>query len=118
NELSKHHNIYYVTAREQPMKEVTISWFKEHNMPQAPLYLLGSHHKADQAKMLNCDLFLEDKFENAIELAMSDIKVLLIDCTYNRFATILDTERVFNWKEIERKITLLTTEHNTQIKIA
>lgn len=118
NELAKHHNIYYVTAREERMKTVSEEWFEMHNMPSAPLYLLGSHHKAYQAKLLNCDVFIEDKFENAIELAMADIKVLLIDCTYNRFATILDTERVFSWLDIERKINMLVSEHNTKVKIA
>lgn len=116
--LAKHHNIYYVTAREEKMKSVSMKWFKRHNMPEAPLYLLGSHHKATQAKILNCDVFIEDKFENAIELSMAKVKVLLIDCTYNRFATILDTERVFNWLEIERKINLIASENSTNIKIA
>lgn len=116
-QLAKFHNIYYVTAREERMKTVSIEWFKTHNMPAAPLYLLGSHHKAEQAKALGCDLFIEDKFENAIELAMAEVKVLLIDCTYNRFATILDTERVFDWLEIEKKkINYMTTEHNTIVK--
>lgn len=118
NRLASNHNLYYVTAREECMRTVTLEWFEKHNMPQAPLYLLGSHHKAEQAKSLECDIFLEDKFENAIELAMADIKVLLIDCTYNRYATVLDTERVFCWSDIETKINLIASEHNTKIKIA
>lgn len=118
HDLAKHHNIYYVTAREKKMKSVSLEWFKKHNMPPAPLYLLGSHHKAEQAQMLNCDIFIEDKFENAIELAMARVKVLLIDCTYNRYATILDTERVFNWIDIERKVNLIASEHSTNVKIA
>tara|TARA_Y100001933_G_scaffold187493_1_gene186491 strand:- start:5 stop:595 length:591 start_codon:yes stop_codon:yes gene_type:complete len=118
HELSKHHNIYYVTAREEIMKEVTVEWFERHNMPAGTLYLLGSHHKVKQAQLLKCDVFIEDKYENAIELAMARVKVLLMDCTYNNFATRLDIERVFDWLDIERKINLLASEHSTNIKIA
>ncbi len=118
NALAKQHNIYYVTAREERMKDVTLNWLKEHDMPTAPLYLLGSHHKVQQAKELDCDLFIEDKYSNALELGLSDIKVLLIDCSYNRFAPILNIERVFNWLEIRKKVQLLSKTDHICIKSA
>ncbi len=116
--LAKQHNIYYVTARQSIMESVTRDWFKQHNMPKAPLYLLGTHHKSEMAKQLNCDVFIEDRYENAIELAMSGTPVLLMDTSYNRFPTILDIERIFNWNDAERKINLLAREPELAFRIA
>lgn len=118
HKLSQQHNIYYVTARQSIMETVTLEWFKAHNMPEAPLYLLGTHHKSDMAKELKCDVFIEDRYENAIELAMSGTPVLLMDTTYNRFPTILDIERIFNWTDAERNINLLASEHEFAFRIA
>ncbi len=116
--LAQHHNIYYVTAREARMENVSKQWFEENGMPEAPLFLLGSHHKSEMAKQLKCDLFIEDRYENALELVMSGTPVLLMDCTYNRFHTILNIERIFDWNEAERKINLFAKAHAQAFKIA
>ncbi|MGF7058779.1 5' nucleotidase, NT5C type [Brassicibacter mesophilus] len=105
NEIAKYHNTYYVTAREKRMEHVTIKWIKENELPDSQLFLLGSHYKVEKAKELNCNIFIEDRYENAIQLALADFKVLLIDCEYNRYPLIDGITRVFNWKEIYKKIT-------------
>jgi len=100
NGISKLHNIYYVSAREQRLKGITLDWLKKYNMPLKEIYLLGSHYKVQKAKELNCDLFIEDRYENAVELANAGIDVILIDCSYNRKPLVKGIIRVFNWEQI------------------
>lgn len=99
-EMSKKHNIFYVTAREERLKEETIRWFNNHDLPTGELFLLGSPQKAQKAKELNCDIFLEDRYENAVELSKEGFQVLLLDCNYNRFKLTPGIQRVLNWDEI------------------
>lgn len=103
-ELDRQHNIFYVTARETRLKEVTEEWFYKNNLPKGELYILGTHYKVDTARELECDIFIEDRYENAIQLALSGFKVLLIDCDYNRHPLIPGITRVFSWRDIKNKI--------------
>ncbi|OFI07247.1 5' nucleotidase, deoxy (pyrimidine), cytosolic type C protein [Clostridium acetireducens DSM 10703] len=102
--LNKFHNLYYVTAREEKMKNVTNKWFSMNGLPNSQIYLLGSHYKVEKAKELNCDIFIEDRYENAIQLAQAGFKVLLMDCYYNRKPLISGITRVYNWSDIEKII--------------
>lgn len=104
--LKKNHNIYYVTARIEELRDITVKWFKENNLPLSELYMLGSFHKSDKAKELKCDIFIEDSWENAVELAKEGFYVLLIDTNYNRKPLIEGMKRVCNWKDIEKEVNL------------
>lgn len=104
-DLYNKHNIYYVTAREKELRDTTEKWFSINNLPQAGLYLLGSHHKVNKAIDLKCDIFLEDRYENALELASVGFHVLLVDTDYNRKPLIQGIKRVYNWMDIEKEIT-------------
>ncbi|WP_026894425.1 5' nucleotidase, NT5C type [Clostridiisalibacter paucivorans] len=98
------HNLYYVTARQKNMENVTRKWFIKENLPKGELFLLGSHYKVEKAKELNCDIFIEDRYENAIQLATAGFEVLLMDCRYNRMPVIPGITRVFNWQEVIMEI--------------
>ncbi len=111
-ELEKQHKLSYVTARELRMKSVTESWFRRNNLPQGELYVLGTHYKVNKAKELKCHVFIEDRYENAIQLALAGFEVLLIDCYYNRYSLIPGVTRVFNWRDIHKKI----EEYNRSIE--
>ncbi|MDF2545205.1 MAG: hypothetical protein K0R93_103 [Anaerosolibacter sp.] len=102
--LNQKHNIYYITAREKTLEEVTKGWFHRNELPQGELHLLGSHYKVNQAKELGCDIFIEDRYENAIQLALAGFEVLLMDCNYNRLPLIPGITRVYDWKEIHKVI--------------
>ncbi len=104
HQLNRKHNISYVTAREQKMKDVSIEWFKMNGLPTDNLYLLGSHYKVEKAKELNCDIFIEDRYENAVQLALAGFKVLLIDCNYNRMPNTEGIIRVSDWNQINDEI--------------
>ncbi|SEF87837.1 hypothetical protein SAMN05660865_01240 [Caloramator fervidus] len=113
NKLSKNHNIYYVSARHPKLMDITKAWLDINNMPKGNIYLLGSHDKVQKAKDLNCDVFIEDRYENAVDLAKNGFKVLLIDCSYNKKPLIKGIERVYNWEQI---LDIITSE--TEEKIA
>lgn len=100
--LYQQHNIHFVTAREEKMRETSIEWLERHQMPMDSIALLGSHYKANKARELNSDLFIEDCYSNAIQLAKAGFEVLLIDCTYNKGPLPENVIRVSNWYEIAR----------------
>ncbi len=104
SKLNQLHNVFYITAREAKLEKTTTEWFDRNNLPKGELYLLGSHYKVDKAKELNCNIFIEDRYENAIQVAGSGLHVLLIDCYYNRKPLIPGITRVFNWKDIYKFI--------------
>lgn len=37
--------------------------------------MLGSLHKAEKVKKLNCEIFIEDRYDNAIELTLAGFQV-------------------------------------------
>ncbi|MCI1945409.1 5' nucleotidase, NT5C type [Clostridium luticellarii] len=103
--LIKSSNIYFVTAREKSLEILTREYLNRNNVPYDGVYVLGTYHKVDTAKDLNCDLFIEDSFENAVELSENGFKVLLVDTNYNRFPLKENIKRVFNWTQIHNIIT-------------
>ena len=98
--LYQDHNIHFVTAREERMKETSVEWLAKHQMPMDTISLLGSHYKVEKAQELKSDLFIEDCYSNALQLAQSGFDVLLIDCTYNRGPLPQNVTRVRSWFEI------------------
>lgn len=101
--IKKFSNIYYVTAREDHIEPITIAWLQSHNI-YSQVYHLGSFDKNDKANELNCDIFIEDNLETAKQLAVDNIKVILIDTGFNRYENPQNIERVFNWQEIQTSI--------------
>lgn len=110
--LSIYHNIYFVTARDKSLTMLTHSYLKKNDIPYDGLYVLGSHHKVNKAKELKCNLFIEDNYDNAFELANSGFKVLLIDTNYNRKKLSQNILRVYDWKEIYYIIEELLLQNN------
>ncbi|MBU3158811.1 hypothetical protein KPL37_03350 [Clostridium frigoris] len=98
--LSKLHNIYFVTAREKELTMFTHSYLKRNEILYDELFVLGSHYKVDKARELDCNVFIEDNYDNAVQLSNAGFKVLLIDTNYNRKALNDNIVRVYNWKEI------------------
>lgn len=117
DKLNEFTNIYYVTARDEKMKKITELWLKNYDLPLNKVFLLGSHNKVKKAIELECDIFIEDRYENAMELAAEGFKVILIDCKYNRKPLIDGITRVNNWNEIYSIIKNYHDEVNKNIEI-
>ena len=110
--LNFKNNIYFVTARDKNLIMLTHSYLRKHSISYDGLFLLGSHHKVNKAKDLNCDIFIDDSYNNAIELSNAGFKVLLIDTNYNRKDLNENIIRVNNWREIYEEINKLSIEIN------
>jgi hypothetical protein len=107
NRLNEFHHIHFVTAREQELEAISYMYLKRHSILYDSLHVIGSPDKAYHAKLLNCDLFIEDSLSNAIQLADAGFDVLLIDTNYNRNVPTYKNgsiTRVFDWKEIRQLI--------------
>jgi uncharacterized HAD superfamily protein len=98
--LSLLHNIYFVTARDKSLTMLTHAYLRKNEIPYDDLFALGSHYKVDKAKELNCSVFIEDNYDNAIQLSNAGFKVLLIDTNYNRKLIGKNILRVYTWNEI------------------
>lgn len=99
-ELIKLNNIYFVTARDKDLKLLTYSYLNNNDIPYDDIFVLGTHYKVDMARKLKCDIFIEDCYENALQLSENGFKVLLIDTNYNRKPLNKNIVRVLNWNEI------------------
>jgi uncharacterized protein len=98
--LMMSHNIYFVTARDRELTMLTHSYLKKNRIPYDDLFVLGSTYKVDKANELKCNVFIEDSYDNAIQLSQAGFKVLLLDTNYNRMAIDDNIIRVHNWKDI------------------
>jgi len=110
DELYKFNNLYFVTAREKSLELVTFLYLLNHEIPFDEIYILGTHNKVPKAKDLICDIFIEDSYDNAIELSNSGFKVILIDTNYNRLPLNHNIIRAHNWMEISQIITEISIE--------
>lgn len=104
NELYKKHYVHFVTAREEKMRYVSLDWLRRHQIPFDSLSLLGSPDKVMKAEELDSDLFIEDSYDNAVQLADAGYDVLLIDCSYNQGPLPQNVKRVSNWYQIKNII--------------
>ena len=95
------------------MEEVTKRWFLNYGIPNNDLHMLGSHFKVNKARELDCHIFIEDRYENALEIALAGFDVLLIDTNYNRLPLIPGIIRVYDWLDIYEEVSLY---HNRQLQ--
>ncbi|QBK26256.1 hypothetical protein [Ureibacillus thermophilus] len=100
NNWHKQYELFYISARDHHLYDVTKRWFEKHQVPYDHIELIGSHNKLEVAKKHRIEVFFEDKHDNAVELAEElKIPVLLFDTPYNRKAIPSNVVRVKNWKE-------------------
>lgn len=111
NKLSIYNNIYFVTARDKSLTMLTHGYLKKNEIAYDGLYVLGSPDKVETANQLNCDIFIEDSYDNALQLSNAGYKVLLIDTNYNRLPLNDNITRVYNWKEIYKIINKLLLQY-------
>lgn len=98
--LSLTHNIFFVTAREKSLTMLTHSYLRKNGIPYDDLFVLGSHYKVNKARELECNVFIEDNYDNALQLSDAGFKVLLLDANYNRKLLNENIVRVYSWIEI------------------
>lgn len=95
--------LYYVTARGSYLDEVTRDWFKVNQVPHHHIELLGKHDKMESISEHQIDLFLEDKHDNAVDIATQcHIPVLLLNTPYNQGKDPAGVIRVDDWLSAEQ----------------
>jgi 5'(3')-deoxyribonucleotidase len=74
----------YITARSIPV-EWTEEWLDKYGFPVAKVHSVGfDMSKAEIAKKENLDFFIDDRFENFLELNKNGICTLLLDTHHNK----------------------------------
>lgn len=99
-----YHNIHFVTARDPRMEKVSVEWLERNYIPMDSISLLGRTDKVGKAMELRSDIFIEDSYDNTLQLAQAGFDVLLVDCPYNRGCLPTNVTRVSNWYQIARFI--------------
>lgn len=73
----------YITSRSIP-EEWTREWLNKNGFPCVPLYSIGFNmSKVDIAKKSGVDVFVDDRYENFVELNNAGICTFLMDCPHN-----------------------------------
>lgn len=89
----------YITARSIEAK-ITQDWLDRNGFPKAPLYCVGhDESKVAIAKSLKLDAFVDDKYENFLELTKGGVFTYLMDAPYNR-AYNVGFRRIKSLKEL------------------
>lgn len=74
----------YITSRSIP-KEWTEEWLDKNGFPSSKVYSVGlNESKVDIAKESGIEIFIDDKFENFVELNNAGICCFLFDAAHNQ----------------------------------
>ncbi|WP_019413698.1 hypothetical protein [Paenisporosarcina sp. TG20] len=101
-EWKKEHEIYFISARGDNVRDVTLQWFIEQNIQYDHIELIGTHNKIQTVKNHAIDVFFEDKHDNAVGITEElNIPVLLFNTPYNQQPVPNGVIRVNNWLEAD-----------------
>lgn len=89
----------YITSRPIPA-ELTIKWLDKNGFPAVPVIEVGvNSSKVKAAKDNDIDVFVDDKFDNFVELNSNGVLCYLFDAPHNRRYDV-GFKRIFNLNEI------------------
>lgn len=91
--------ICYITSRGIP-KSWTEEWLDMNGFPASPVYQVGiDGSKVEIAKKAGIDIFIDDRFDNYLELNNAGIFTYLFDASHNRKYDV-GHKRIFNVNDI------------------
>ena len=100
---AREHKISLITSRRLVFNRQTRQWLNKHNIPYHEL-----HHAREGTKFLkakNCQVFIEDSFEECEILAQHCERVFLFDHPWNRKPLKQkNIIRVNSWPELREKL--------------
>ncbi len=92
----------YITSRSIP-KEWTEEWLDKNGFPTVPVYSIGlNESKVEVAKQSGIDIFVDDRFDNFVELNKNGICCFLFDAPHNRRHNV-GYKRIYNLNELVNK---------------
>jgi uncharacterized protein len=105
---NKNNNIYFITARNDywgnDVKENTLFWLRNNGIKLEPSNLIFNAEKHNFVDELKLDYFIEDSVHIVETLVDKEIKILLMDCPWNRNLKNDKVKRVYNWEEIGKEL--------------
>ena len=94
------YELYFISARGENVRDVTLEWFKRQELLYDHIELIGTHNKIETARKHQVHVFFEDKHDNAVEIHEElNIPVLLFNTPYNQMSIPKGVIRVNNWLE-------------------
>jgi uncharacterized HAD superfamily protein len=97
-----HANFHIITGRPECWLPSALKWLATHNIPIVQIISARTAGgKGAASKLHNLDLFIEDHFTFAKEVADTNIPVLLINRPYNQNQSHPLITRVKDWQEIQ-----------------
>jgi len=89
----------YVTSR--PVStEITEKWLKKHGFPEVPVYTVAvGQSKVEVMKSAKIDIFIDDRFENFVDLNNNGICCFLWDAAHNQRYNV-GYKRIKSFKEL------------------
>lgn len=99
-ELKKQYRICIATARPNILKESTLLWLYNHNIPYDKIFF-NCGQKVDICKKLKSKYIIEDSPWNVNALGMNKINTLIFSRPYNlQIKNNKYITRVYNWQDI------------------
>lgn len=104
------HKLILITARNGMFRNLTENWLEKHEIPYHEL-----HHDDDKAPLAvkkDIVLFIDDRKENAAQIAAENIPVILVNKYHNlNFESSSNIIKANNWNEIRENIKLLLSKN-------
>lgn len=89
----------YITSRGVP-SEWTEEWLQRNGFPAVPVYTVGlGESKVEIAKQSGIDIFVDDRFENFVELNNAGICTFLMDANHNKRYDV-QARRIYSLKDL------------------
>lgn len=91
--------IAYVTSRIIPT-EITEQWIQNNGFPTMPVYTVGHNEsKVEVLKKIGADWFVDDRYENFVDLNKNGICCFLMDAPHNRRYDV-GARRIYSLKDL------------------
>lgn len=97
-------DIIYITARPASAHRTTAKWIVKKGLPLDGL-IFANDSKGELAKLLDCQVAIDDKVENCLDFNRNGLKTIIWDGKYNQ--SLKEKENLFrydNWKDIVKFI--------------
>ena len=89
----------YITSRRVD-SEITRQWLIKNGFPDKPVYTVHGGSKVDVAKKANVDIFIDDDYNNFLDLNKNGILTYLYTTSYNKHYNISPLMRIDKLNDI------------------
>ena len=109
--------VHLITARDEQHREITENWLRKHNMPYHSLTMSPtnkSYSKGERCQELGVEFFVDDKVENAEDVASKGIYTVLYHASHN-VGRQTSLPLVKSWLEVQKHIDFFCGQRLRQV---